>query len=203
VTSESYARTLSLPHGEATVRLTFPTDHVLCSLRLADMRDLGAAVSRVRRLLDLDADPVAVDSFLGADPVIGPLVRSTPGIRVAGSVDGTETLLRLVAPYSGVPLQIPDGTLTHLYSAGDHPVTEAVATGRLVVDVGRSFEDLTEELAPLVGARVADEVAMRVLGAPDVLVLPRTMQHLASHGTDWRPWRSYAGAHLTRKAATS
>ncbi|HUQ54042.1 bifunctional transcriptional activator/DNA repair enzyme AdaA [Lentzea sp.] len=203
VTDDSYARTMSLPHGEATVRLTFPADHVLCSLRLSDVRDLGAAVSRVRRLLDLDADPVAVDSFLGADPVIGPLVRAVPGIRVAGSVDGAETLLRLVAPFEGVPLQVPDGTLTHLYSAGDHPVTEALTSGRLVVDVGRSIEDLTEELAHLAGTPVADEVAMRVLGAPDVLVLPLSMQDLASHGPDWRPWRSYAGAHLTRKAATS
>ncbi|MCR3747939.1 bifunctional transcriptional activator/DNA repair enzyme AdaA [Lentzea californiensis] len=203
VTADSYARTLSLPHGEATVRLTFPADHVLCSLRLADVRDLGAAVSRVRRLLDLDADPAAVDEFLGADPIIGPLVRETPGIRVAGSVDGAETLLRLVAPFTGVPLQIPDGNLTHLYAAGDHPVTEALANGRLVVDVGRSIEDLTGELTPLTGPAVADEVAMRVLGAPDVLVLPRASRHLTSHGPDWRPWRSYAGAHLTRKATTS
>lgn len=203
VTADSYARTLLLPHGEATVRLTFPADHVLCSLRLADVRDLGAAVSRVRRLLDLDADPVAVDTFLGADPVIGPLVHATPGIRVPGSVDGVETALRLVAPFKGTPLQVPDGALTHLYSAGDHPVTEALSTGRLVIDVGRSFEDLTEELTPLIGAGAADEVAMRVLGAPDVLVLPDSLQDLTAQGREWRPWRSYASAHLTRKAATS
>ncbi|MFD4670910.1 bifunctional transcriptional activator/DNA repair enzyme AdaA [Lentzea sp. NPDC058450] len=200
VTADSYARTLALPHGEATVRLTFPADHVLCSLRLADVRDLGTAVARVRRLLDLDADPVAVDTFLGADPAIGPLVRATPGIRVPGSVDGAETLLRLVAPFAGVPLQIPDGALTHLYTAADHPLTEALATGRLAIDVGRTQEDLTEELTRAAGAEVADEVAMRVLGAPDVLALP---EHLAQDGRQWRPWRSYAAAHLTRKAATS
>ncbi|MGI5502927.1 bifunctional transcriptional activator/DNA repair enzyme AdaA [Lentzea sp. CA-135723] len=200
VTADSYARTLALPHGEATVRLTFPADHVLCSLRLADVRDLGTAVARVRRLLDLDADPVAVDTFLGADPAIGPLVKATPGIRVPGSVDGAETLLRLVAPFAGVPLQIPDGSLTHLYSAADHPLTEALATGRLAVDVGRTQEDLTEELTRAAGAEVADEVAMRVLGAPDVLALPA---HLTQDGRQWRPWRSYAAAHLTRKAATS
>ncbi|GLY52539.1 AlkA N-terminal domain-containing protein [Lentzea sp. NBRC 102530] len=203
VTADSYARTLALPHGEATVRLTFPADHVLCSLRLADMRDLGAAVARVRRLLDLDADPVAVDTFLGADPTIGPLVRATPGIRVPGSVDGAETLLRLVAPFAGVPLRIPDGTLTHLYSAADHPLTEALTTGELAVDVGRTLEDLTEELTTVAGAEVADEVAMRVLGAPDVPALPASARHLAAESQNWRPWRSYAAAHLTRKAATS
>ena len=35
--------------------------HVVATLRLADPRDLGPAVARLRRLLDLDADPVAVD----------------------------------------------------------------------------------------------------------------------------------------------
>ena len=45
--------------------------HVTATLRLADPRDLGPAVARVRRLLDLDADPVAVDELLGADPGAG------------------------------------------------------------------------------------------------------------------------------------
>jgi AraC family transcriptional regulator of adaptative response / DNA-3-methyladenine glycosylase II len=50
----------------------------------------------VRRLLDLDADPVAIDSALGADPVLGPLVARRPGLRVPGSVDPFETAVRAV-----------------------------------------------------------------------------------------------------------
>ena len=53
-------------------------DHVACQLALADLRDLATAISRCRRLLDLDADPVAVDDVLGADPVLAPLVRRRP-----------------------------------------------------------------------------------------------------------------------------
>ena len=49
-----------------------------------------------RRLLDLDADPVVVAERLGADPLIGPLVRAAPGLRVPGSVDGAELAVRAV-----------------------------------------------------------------------------------------------------------
>ena len=35
------------------------------------------------------------DQFLG-DPVIGPLVRATLGLRVPGQVDGDETAIRTV-----------------------------------------------------------------------------------------------------------
>lgn len=91
-----YARTLRLPHGAATVSLTPLPTHVRATLRLADPRDLGPAVARLRRLLDLDADPVAVDEVLGADPALAPRVAAIPGIRVPGTVDGFETALRAV-----------------------------------------------------------------------------------------------------------
>ncbi len=67
-----------------------------CSLRLADVRDLGVAVARCRRLLDLDADPTAVASALGSDPLLAPLVAARPGLRVPGCVDGTEIAVRAV-----------------------------------------------------------------------------------------------------------
>ena len=93
---ETYRRTLRLPHGAGTVALSDGGDHVLCVLRLEDLRDLGTAVQRCRRLLDLDADPAAVAGVLGADPLLGPLVRRSPGRRVPGSVDGTELAFRAV-----------------------------------------------------------------------------------------------------------
>ena len=52
------------------------------------------AVARLRRLLDLDADPVAVDELLGADPALARAVAAVPGIRLPGTVDGAETALR-------------------------------------------------------------------------------------------------------------
>ncbi|HEY0813952.1 MAG TPA: AlkA N-terminal domain-containing protein [Pseudonocardia sp.] len=99
-----YARTLRLPHGPATVAVDLPdlaapgragqAPHVVATLRLADPRDLGPAVARVRRLLDLDADPVAVDELLGADPALAAAVAAVPGIRLPGTVDGAETAIR-------------------------------------------------------------------------------------------------------------
>src|SRR5918998_420211 len=58
--TETYRRALRLPHGTATVELTPTPGYVAALLRLSDVRDLSPAVARCRRLLDLDADPVAV-----------------------------------------------------------------------------------------------------------------------------------------------
>ena len=98
-----YARTMALPHGHGQVRLTFPLDgpgegttFVGCELSVEDLRDVGAAVERCRRLLDADCDPVAVDEELGADPQMAALVRQRPGLRVPGSVDGDEIAIRAV-----------------------------------------------------------------------------------------------------------
>jgi AraC family transcriptional regulator of adaptative response / DNA-3-methyladenine glycosylase II len=49
-----------------------------------------------RRLLDADADPVAIDAALAADEVLAPLVRARPGLRVPGAYDGFELAVRAV-----------------------------------------------------------------------------------------------------------
>ena len=97
----TYRRVLALPHGAGVATLgaggtESGADHVRCELRLSDLRDLAAAVQRCRRLLDLDADPVAVDRALAADPLLAPLVASAPGRRVPGAVDGAELAVRAV-----------------------------------------------------------------------------------------------------------
>jgi AraC family transcriptional regulator of adaptative response / DNA-3-methyladenine glycosylase II len=101
--SDWYERTLDLPHGPGRVRLTFPDDgtasgttHVRCALVVEDLRDVGAAVERCRRLLDADCDPLGVDDGLSDDPMMAALVRARPGLRVPGSVDGDETAVRAV-----------------------------------------------------------------------------------------------------------
>ena len=96
INARVYRRTLRLPHGAGIVSLSDGGDHIRCVLRLEDLRDLGSAVQRCRRLLDLDADPVAVNEVLGTDPLIGPLARRSPGLRAPGSVDGAELAIRAV-----------------------------------------------------------------------------------------------------------
>ena len=68
------------PPSTATPVVKGGRTHVRVTFRLADWRDLAPAVRRVRRLLDLDADPVAVDAALGSDPVLGAARRpARPG----------------------------------------------------------------------------------------------------------------------------
>lgn len=90
-----HTRTVPGPPGPAviTVVLGSAPDHVTARLRLADLTDVTPVVGRVRRWLDLDADPFLVDEALSVDPLLAPLVGERPGLRVPGAVDGVETAL--------------------------------------------------------------------------------------------------------------
>jgi AraC family transcriptional regulator of adaptative response / DNA-3-methyladenine glycosylase II len=94
--AHSYTRAIRAPHGAAVVTVTPNEGHGACLLRLTDQRDLVTVVARLRRLLDLDADPDAVDAALGADPDLAPLVAKHPGLRSPGAVDGFEMAVRAV-----------------------------------------------------------------------------------------------------------
>jgi AraC family transcriptional regulator of adaptative response / DNA-3-methyladenine glycosylase II len=128
----AYRRTLRLPHGHGVVALRPERDHVSCRLWVTDLRDLASAISRCRRLLDLDADPVAVAELLSADEVLAPFIRKAPGRRVPRTVDPAEFALRAVigqqvsigaartharrlADAHGEPVQDPGGGLTRLF----------------------------------------------------------------------------------------
>jgi AraC family transcriptional regulator of adaptative response / DNA-3-methyladenine glycosylase II len=91
-----FRRTLRAPGGPALVEISPGDGCVACRVRLSDQRDLVAVVSRIRRLLDLDADPEAVDATLCADPSLAPLVAKRPGLRSPGAVDGFEMAVRAV-----------------------------------------------------------------------------------------------------------
>ncbi|HET8659560.1 MAG TPA: AlkA N-terminal domain-containing protein [Micromonosporaceae bacterium] len=116
VDGASYRRTLRLPHGPATAELTPADGHVAAALHLSDMRDLAPAVARCRRLLDLDADPVAIDAVLAQDPALAPAVAKEPGVRVPRAVDGFEIAVRAVV---GQQISVPGArkVLTRLVAA--------------------------------------------------------------------------------------
>ncbi|KAA1399882.1 DNA-3-methyladenine glycosylase 2 [Aeromicrobium ginsengisoli] len=96
IDGRTYARVMRLPHGLGAVQLTLQDDHVACELELADLRDTAVAVQRCRRLLDLDADPLAIDEVLSADPLLAPLVAAAPGLRLPSQVDGFEVAVRAI-----------------------------------------------------------------------------------------------------------
>lgn len=95
-----YARTLVLPGGPGAVEVvaTRATGNgpwrLRAHLELASAADVEPAVARARRLFDLDADPAAIDPALAGDSVLAPLIARTPGIRVPGTVDPAELLVR-------------------------------------------------------------------------------------------------------------
>ncbi len=182
VVGTTYRRTLRLPHGPGSVALTPAQAHIGCRMELADLADLTAAIARCRRLLDLDADPEAVDRVLADDPGLAPGVAAGPGRRVPRTVDGDELAVRAVlgqqvsaaaartaagalAATWGEPLPNPSGGLTHLFPSADDLIgaTPALPGGR------------TRTLAALVAALAAgrldlgpgadQERSRRVLGA--------------------------------------
>ena len=151
--AHTYTRAIRGPHGAAIVTLTAGEGHVACQLRLADQRDLVTVVARLRRLLDLDADPQAVDAVLGANPQLSPLVAKHPGLRSPGAVDGLEMAVRAIV---GQQVSVR-GARTVL--------------GRLVTRLGEdAFGDAGED-APKV--RLFPSAEALADAAPDAFPMPR------------------------------
>jgi AraC family transcriptional regulator of adaptative response / DNA-3-methyladenine glycosylase II len=135
-----YRRSLSLRGGAAIVAIDVSAYPPRVELGLEDERDRADALARCRRLLDLDADMSRIDSELAGDPLLGPLLRRRPGLRVPRATDGFELAVRavigqqvtlagargtgqrLLALY-GRRLEQPEGTITHLF-----PDPEAIAS---------------------------------------------------------------------------
>ncbi len=263
-TAGTYRRSVRLPHGYGVVSLSPApgapgTPYVSASLELSDLRDLTTAVARCRHLLDLDADPVAIDRALGDDALLAPLIAKYPGRRVPGAVDGFELAVRAIIGQqvsvlgartiagrlvraAGDTLPPREDAITHLFPTADALVAlartnptvfsmpesrrralvnlaEAVACGDLTLDVGSDPLELRRGLMSLagIGPWTAEYVAMRALRDPDAflatdLAIKRAADGLglasdpaslsrAAHA--WRPWRSYAMAHLWATPATA
>ena len=166
----AYRRTLRLPHGPGFVALAPRPGHIAATLHLTDPRDLTPAIGRCRRLLDLDADPVAVDAALAADPVLAPLVAAAPGRRVPRTVDPDEFAIRavlgqqistvraaqlaqrLVERY-GEPVADPVGGLTHLFP-------DAAALSGLVPDDLPGPAARRATIVRLAGALASGEIGL-------------------------------------------
>ena len=90
-----YSRAVRSPAGRPVVLEAEPDPfEPVVALRVIgvgdDVPQLAAVVQSVRRLFDLDADPEAIDARLCADPALRRLVRSAPGTRLPGTIDGFE-----------------------------------------------------------------------------------------------------------------
>lgn len=162
----SYRRGLRLPHGPATASLTPLPGYVAATLRLADMRDLAPAVARCRRLLDLDADPEAVDATLAADPALAAPVAKEPGVRAPRSIDGFEMAVRAIVgqQISVTGARTVLSRLTRLAGSAlpSPPVDQGIGSSSSGVS-GRESLDQREQG----GALCAFPSAQEVLALPD------------------------------------
>jgi AraC family transcriptional regulator of adaptative response / DNA-3-methyladenine glycosylase II len=101
-TDAGYERLLRLPAGPAWFRAgpAVPRGTGQAALpvtvSVAGLGDLPALLSRIRRLFDLDADPVAIDAALARSAAFGRLAVDTPGLRLPGAVDPHEILVRAI-----------------------------------------------------------------------------------------------------------
>jgi len=191
----TYRRSLRLPHGDGTVEITPADGYLRAVFALADLRDLTTAVARCRHLGNLDADPVAVDEVLGADALLGPLVKAVPGRRVAGCVDGFELAVRAVigqqvsvagartvastlVAAAGRPLADGHGQLTHTFPSPE-ALAELAATrpGAFAMPAARR-----RAIGALAEATAAGRVVIDAGASPDEL--RRSLLEVAGIG----PW---------------
>jgi AraC family transcriptional regulator of adaptative response / DNA-3-methyladenine glycosylase II len=185
----AYRRSLRLPHGGGVVELRPLDGHVQARYWLEDLRDLAAAMQRSRALLDLDSDPHAVVEALGADSLLGPLIRAVPGRRVPGNTGGHELAVRavlgqqvslagavtlakrLVSDY-GEALERPVGAVTHVFPsaealAGADPDRLAMPDARRRALLGLAAALTREDLTLDAGAD-RDEARGRLLALPGI-----------------------------------
>lgn len=195
-----FDRAVRLPGGLAQVRTRLDGAGVAVTARLERFADVPPLVSRLRRLFDLDADSVAIDEALAADPVFAPLVAATPGIRLPGAIDPEQALFGTLVgqQISVAAARTVLGNLSReLGSDGLFPTAAqfaergrevlrgpanrvativgaagAIVEGRLRLDAGMPLDEFTAglESLPGIGPWTSGYLAMRVLGNPDVLL---------------------------------
>jgi AraC family transcriptional regulator of adaptative response / DNA-3-methyladenine glycosylase II len=220
VDGRGYTRTLALPSGAAVVRVTRAGRSGPPTLRVSGAPPSERARIAVdfRRAFDTDAEPGRIADKLRADPLLAPLVRRRPGLRVPGAWDpfecavrallgqqvtvaaGRTFVARLVAR-AGTALPRPIDGLTHVF-----PSPAAVAAAELS-GLGLTAAR-TAALRGLAGAVADGRLDLRA-PAPDVvaaLVALRgigdwTAQYVALRGLGDRDAFPAADLVLRRAAA--
>ncbi|MEO8179560.1 MAG: AlkA N-terminal domain-containing protein [Deltaproteobacteria bacterium] len=98
VGDERYVRTF-LEGGEAgSVEILHEPrfESLAVSVRMGQLGALPQVVNRIRRVFDLAADVTQIGAHLARDPLLRPLLKERPGLRVPGAWDGFELAVRAV-----------------------------------------------------------------------------------------------------------
>jgi AraC family transcriptional regulator of adaptative response / DNA-3-methyladenine glycosylase II len=211
VDARSYARTIALDGAKGTIHVTPGDDgFALVTVRFPRLRSLPSIIARIRRVFDFAADPVVIGKQLAEDPLLAPLVKRRPGLRVPGAWDGFELAVRTMLP-------------------DRRALAALVATHGAFPDPGQlaATPNLPPSLRPLVGAFIAGQLeeaeTIEACGVPPdiaqyiaawhrrepdafhagdielarvVTALGGDARDLTARAERWRPWRAYATAHL-------
>ncbi|WP_307220583.1 Ada metal-binding domain-containing protein [Microbacterium sp. SORGH_AS_0888] len=145
-TADSFARTLALAGGPAWFRVGRDGGELRLRARLTRLSDLPQLLARVRRLFDLDADPLAVDRALtAAAPELASLVAACPGIRVPGTADPHEMLIRAMIGQQ-ITVRQATSALSALAAALGDPLEAHEGTDRLFPTMAAIAEHGAETL---------------------------------------------------------
>lgn len=93
-----YRRSFRMNRKAATLKARHNPENRTVAVTLKGTRpaDLPDVIKRVRRLFDLDADPMSISADLGRDRDLEKLVRQMPGQRIPGAFDGFEIGVRAI-----------------------------------------------------------------------------------------------------------
>jgi len=201
VDATGYARTVALDSGAAIVRVERPSTgsagRGVAAARSLTLRVSGAPAAALfrlsadaRRVFDLAADPAVIATAFAGDPLLGPLVRRRPGLRIPGAWDAFECAVRAVlgqqvsvaagrtlatrlVARAGTRLLNAEHGLTHLF-----PSPAALATADLSgLGLTRAREEALHGLARAVVERRLDLSA----GAEAVIAELRSLRGVG----DW------------------
>jgi AraC family transcriptional regulator, regulatory protein of adaptative response / DNA-3-methyladenine glycosylase II len=99
VSDRAYRRSISVGSAVGTLEVSRKRgggNAVSVSITGIEPALLGETVRRVRRMFDLDADPLAIGGHLRRDTRLAPLVRAAPGMRIPVTWDPFEAAVRAV-----------------------------------------------------------------------------------------------------------
>jgi AraC family transcriptional regulator of adaptative response / DNA-3-methyladenine glycosylase II len=172
----TYVRSVPEAGGGSVVAMTPRRDDVDVRISADGSPDLDGLRERARRTFDLDADPVTIDAALASDPKLEPSIARLPGIRVPGTFDGFELVVRAIfgqqvsvagartslgrlVVSTGAPLEKPSGGITHLFPTPEQvaelppeafgmPRARAETIRRIAELVARGELDLSSDSSP-------------------------------------------------------
>jgi AraC family transcriptional regulator, regulatory protein of adaptative response / DNA-3-methyladenine glycosylase II len=155
-----YARTVRLEGRSGTVLVERPADdsrtHLIAHVSSSLLPVLMPLLARLRQLLDLDAEPAAVDAHL-ARGGLGSHVARRPGLRMPGAFDGFEAALRVLL--GSQPDAVSERARRVVRAYGEPLHSGVAGLTRLAPEPGRVARASVGELAGLgVPARRAETI---------------------------------------------